>query len=135
MKKVIPFLMFQGQAKPAIEFYKTLSPDIKVLDYLEFSAEEPNPGQVKMARLSLHGQEVLCNDSPIQHEFTFTPSSSFFLYCESATELKDLLSKLEDGGKVLMPAENYGFSELFAWVQDRFGVSWQLNLAEVNWHY
>ncbi len=86
-----------------------------------------------MVRLSLKGQEVLCKCSPIQHEFTFTPS--LFWYCESAVELKGLLSKLEDGSRVLMPAENYGFSELFAWIQDRFRVSWQLNLAEVNRHY
>ncbi|HSN94380.1 MAG TPA: VOC family protein [Anaerolineaceae bacterium] len=135
MKKVMPFLMFQGEAKAALEYYKTLSPDVKVLDYLEFSAEEPNPGQVKMARLSLKAQEVLVNDSPIEHGFTFTPSFSFFLYCESADELREILKKLADGGKVLMPADNYGFSELFAWVEDRFGVSWQLNLAEVSWNY
>jgi predicted 3-demethylubiquinone-9 3-methyltransferase (glyoxalase superfamily) len=74
------------------------------------------------------GQTVLCTDSAIQHAFTFTPSFSFFMTCESESQLVNLFSALSDRGAVLMPLDDYGFSKRFAWVNDRFGVSWQLNL-------
>ena len=44
-------------------------------------------------------------------------------------ELGDAHRKLSDGGSELMPLDNYGFSQLFGWVNDRYEVSWQLNLA------
>ena len=68
-----------------------------------------------------------CIDSPIKHAFTFTPSFSLFVECESEAELDAAFARLSDGGSVLMPPGNYGFSTKFAWVNDRFGVSWQLN--------
>jgi predicted 3-demethylubiquinone-9 3-methyltransferase (glyoxalase superfamily) len=71
----------------------------------------------------------MCIDSPVKHEFTFTPAMSLFVDCQSEDELKRLYSELAAAGSVLMPIENYGFSRRFAWVSDRFGVSWQLNLA------
>ena len=54
---------------------------------------------------------------------------SLFVECESEDELRGAFARLSEGGSVLMPAGNHGFSTLFAWVSDRFGVSWQLNLA------
>jgi len=62
----------------------------------------------------------------IKHEFTFTPSMSLFVACETEAEIEDLFEKLSQGGKVLMPLESYPFSPKFGWVNDRFGVSWQL---------
>lgn len=47
--------------------------------------------------------------------------------CDSEEEVRGISSALAEGGGVLMPVGNYGFSRLFAWVNDRFGVSWQLN--------
>ena len=87
-------------------------------------------GKIKMARLSFYGQTVLCNDSYISHPFTFTPSFSLFVTCTSLEEIKRLAQELGlgGGGKEMMPIDNYGFSRQFAWVNDKFGVSWQLNL-------
>jgi predicted 3-demethylubiquinone-9 3-methyltransferase (glyoxalase superfamily) len=48
--------------------------------------------------------------------------------CESEAEIDSLYEKLSEGGGVMMPLDNYGFSKKFAWVGDRYGVSWQLNL-------
>jgi predicted 3-demethylubiquinone-9 3-methyltransferase (glyoxalase superfamily) len=48
--------------------------------------------------------------------------------CENEEELNNLYSKFMDGGKALMPLDNYGFSKKFAWVADKYGFSWQLNL-------
>ena len=53
-----------------------------------------------------------------------------FVDCDNNIELEDVFNQLSSGGKVLMPLDNYGFSKKFGWVNDRFGVSWQLNLAK-----
>ena len=58
----------------------------------------------------------------------FTPSISFFVTCESHEEIARLAQALGDGGGVLMGLADYGFSRQFTWLNDRFGVSWQLNL-------
>jgi predicted 3-demethylubiquinone-9 3-methyltransferase (glyoxalase superfamily) len=65
----------------------------------------------------------------MKHAFTFTPSTSVFVECESQAELDSVFGRLSEGGSVLMPVGNYGFSTRFGWVQDRFGLSWQLNLS------
>jgi predicted 3-demethylubiquinone-9 3-methyltransferase (glyoxalase superfamily) len=67
-------------------------------------------------------------DSPVKHAFTFTPSMSLFVACNSESELRRLADALLEDGEVLMPLDNYGISKLFVWLNDRFGVSWQLNL-------
>ena len=60
--------------------------------------------------------------------FTFTPAISLFVECEDEAELDTAFARLSDGGAALMPPGDYGFSRKFAWLADRFGVSWQLNL-------
>ena len=81
------------------------------------------------ARLTIGGLSVYCYDSPVKHAFAFTPSFSLFVECETPEEVRALAARLGEGGGALMPAADYGFSRLFAWVNDRFGVSWQLNCA------
>jgi predicted 3-demethylubiquinone-9 3-methyltransferase (glyoxalase superfamily) len=71
----------------------------------------------------------MCIDSPAQHAFSFTPSFSLFVECASEEELDRMFAALLEGGQALMPLGNYGFSRKFGWLNDRFGVSWQLNLA------
>ena len=63
------------------------------------------------------------------HGFTFTPSFSVWIETESTEELERPFTALAEGGAQLMPLGDYGFSRRFGWVNDRFGVSWQLNLA------
>jgi predicted 3-demethylubiquinone-9 3-methyltransferase (glyoxalase superfamily) len=64
----------------------------------------------------------------MKHAFTFTPSFSLFVTCISEEEIGRLFCALSEGGAVFMPLADYGFNRQFAWVNDRFGVSWQLNL-------
>lgn len=123
MKSATPFLMFQGQANEAIEQYKQWFPDLEVVSL----AYMDNSQQVAMAVLHLKGLKLLVNDSAIQHEFTFTPSTSVFIECDSEEEISYLGTRILEGGLALMPLDNYGFSKKFAWIQDRFGVSWQLS--------
>ena len=129
-KSVTPFLMFEGKAEEAMNFYVALFPDGRVLDIARYGKEGPGPeGTVVRASFVVGGQTIMCIDSPAKHAFTFTPASSLFVECESEDELRSFAGALDEDGKVLMPINNYGFSRLFTWVQDRFGVSWQLNLA------
>jgi predicted 3-demethylubiquinone-9 3-methyltransferase (glyoxalase superfamily) len=130
MTRLRPFLMFQERnAEEAMNFYISLFPDAKVTAIQRYGAAGPGPeGTVVRADFTLAGQDVVCIDSPAKHAFAFTPSFSFFVDCGSDTELRQLHAALVQGGMEMMPLNNYGFSQLFAWLQDRFGVSWQLNL-------
>jgi len=122
MKSATTFLMFQGQANEAIQQYQQWFSELQVesLTYME------NSQQVAMAVLHLKGLKIMVNDSVIQHNFTFTPSTSIFVECESIEEIDSLVAQILEDGQALMPLDNYGFSKKFAWIQDRFGVSWQL---------
>jgi predicted 3-demethylubiquinone-9 3-methyltransferase (glyoxalase superfamily) len=127
---VTPFLMFEGKAEEAMNFYVSIIPNSKVLDVQRYGADGPGAeGSVMMAKFVVGGLTILCNDSTVSHAFTFTPSSSLFVTCASEAELDRVAAALADGGQFLMPVDNYGFSRKFGWLNDRFGVSWQLNLA------
>jgi predicted 3-demethylubiquinone-9 3-methyltransferase (glyoxalase superfamily) len=127
--KVRPFLMFEGKAEEAIRFYVSLFPGGEVTDIVRYGPGSPGPeGSVMTATFTIGGLTVMCTDSFIKHNFTFTPASSLFVDCTSEEELRRLTAALSDGGSTLMPLGNYGFSRQFAWVNDRYGVSWQLNL-------
>lgn len=127
--KVRPFLMFEGRAEEAMTFYASLFPGGEILEIVRFGPGGPGPeGSVMRGRFSVGGQTILCFDSFVKHEFTFTPAFSLFVDCESEEEIGRLWSALTEGGAALMPLGEYGFSRRFGWVNDRFGVSWQLNL-------
>ena len=119
-----PFLMFQGRCEEALTFYAATVPETTIV-----SLDRKPDGGVAMARLSVAGLEIMANDSPPVHDFDFTPSSSIFLSVDAPEEVDRLATALSEGGRALMPPGAYGFSRLFGWVQDRFGVSWQINAA------
>ncbi len=124
-----PYLMFQNQqAEPAMAFYvETFGGRV-----LEPQRRGPGPDgsevAVGPAKLQLGELTIMCFDSPVPHAFDFTPSTSTFVEATSEEEIRRWYGALMEGGEALMPLDNYGFSTLFAWVKDRFGVSWQLNL-------
>lgn len=120
-----------GKAEEAMNFYISLFGDSKVLQINRYEAdEEGTQGTVKHAIFSLGGQEFMAMDGNREHPFTFTPSISLFVQCETEEEINGLFMKLSDGGEVLMPLDEYPFSEKFGWVEDKFGVSWQLNFVK-----
>lgn len=127
--EVRPFLMFEGHAEEAMNFYASTFDGGTVDEVIRYGRGGPGPeGSVLKGRFTVGGQTILCTDSFVKHGFTFTPASSLFVDCESEAEVRRLVDALSAGGKVLMPLGSYGFSRMFAWVDDRFGVSWQLNL-------
>lgn len=131
MSKATPFLMFQhAKGLEAIDFYVATVPDSRVDSMQLFGPEGPGPeGTILRGHVTIAGQAVMVHDSFIVHGFDFTPSWSFFLTCDDEAEFDRLFAALSEGGGVLMPPANYGWSAKFAWVSDRFGVSWQLERA------
>lgn len=127
---VTPFLMFQdGRAEEAMEFYAGLFDDGQVLSAERYGAEGPGPeGSLFLGSFTVGVQTVRATDSFIQHGFEFTPSWSLFVDCTTKHEVDRLAQALATEGQFMMPPGDYGFSQHFAWVQDRYGISWQLNL-------
>ncbi len=122
--------MFQGQAEEALDLYVAVFPDAEVESIERVGDDGPGvPGSLQTAVLRLGDWRLQVFDSPVEHDFTFTPSSSLWVECETAAEIDRAFALLADGGQVLMPVEAYPFSPHYGWVADRFGVSWQLALA------
>ncbi|MBB4910238.1 VOC family protein [Actinophytocola algeriensis] len=129
-QKITTFLMFEGRAEEAMTFYRSLFADAEVRSLTKYGPEGPGAeGSVTHAVFTLAGQEFMCIDSAVQHGFGFTPAVSLYVDCADEAEIDRLYAALSDGGGVLMALGNHGFSTKFGWVNDRFGVSWQLNLA------
>lgn len=128
MQKIIPFLWFDDQAEEAVRFYTSIFKDSKIESNTPMSEEVPGPkGKVSMLTFQLAGDEFMAlNGGPV---FTFTPATSFFVTCQTQQEIDELWKKLSEGGQVLMELNKYPFSDAFGWVEDKYKVSWQLNLA------
>ena len=126
-----PHLMFQnGQAEAAVRRYEEVF-DNFVIDELDlYSDASGGPaGQVQLAVCTFAGQRFTCFDSPIEHAFDMTPAIALFVECDSDDELERVFAALAEGGQVMMPLDNYGFSRRYGQLADRFGVPWALNLA------
>lgn len=131
-QRVFPFLMFIGNAEEAMQFYASVFDGSEVLSITRYGPGEDGPeGTVRHASFTVLGHALMCIDSSVEHAFTFTPSLSLFVRCESEAEIDRYFERLSADGAVLMPLQAYPFARKFAWVQDRFGVSWQLSLGGV----
>lgn len=127
--QITTFLMFQGRAEAAINQYVELFPNSRIVSIDRYGPEGPGEaGSVRQAVFEVNGMRLMAIDSPVEHAFSFTPSMSLFVDCDDLAQLERTFGVLSEEGHVLMPPGAYGFSQRFAWVADRFGVSWQLNL-------
>lgn len=117
------FFMFHGKAEEAMKFYTSIfdQSEINNIVYLE-------DGQVMHGIFTLKGQQFMCIDNTNGDYHAFTPAISLFVDCESEEELDRVFDQLSSGGQVLMPLGVYPFSAKFGWVQDQYGISWQINL-------
>ncbi len=129
-QKLTPFLMFDGGAEEAMEFYTSLFDDARIINIERYGPDQAGAeGSVYVAEMTLNGQNFKCIDSPVKHDFTFTPAVSIYVDCEAEDEIYKLFLNLSEGGQTLMPLDTYPFAAKFTWVVDRFGVSWQLSLT------
>ena len=130
MTSVSTHIMFQGDASEALALYASIFPGFQTIEREDYGVEDVGPvGTVKLATINFNSATLKVIDSPIPHDFDFTPSMSLFVDCQNDPELERCFAALSDGGEVMMPLNNYGFSQRFGWCRDRFGLSWQLNLA------
>jgi predicted 3-demethylubiquinone-9 3-methyltransferase (glyoxalase superfamily) len=115
MQKLSPCLWFDDAAEDAANFYVSIFKNSRIVDTARFPEGAPRPaGMVMTVRFILDGQEFLAlNGGP---EYTFSPAISLVAYCESQQELDDLWEKLSAGGEEVQ----------CGWLQDKFGVSWQI---------
>ena len=129
-KQITTFLTFQeNNAEEAMNFYIGLFDNCKIIDVQRHGKGGPaKEGSVMIARFELNGKQFICSDSYVKHAWTFSPAISLYVECRTDGELEKLFGKLSENGKVYMPLDHYGFSRKFGWVEDRFGVSWQLDL-------
>ncbi|AIF85204.1 hypothetical protein NTE_03172 [Candidatus Nitrososphaera evergladensis SR1] len=131
-QKITPFLWFDNQAEEAAKFYTSIFKNSKIgtiAPYGEAGAQASGmpKGTVMTVTFELEGQGFIAlNGGPV---FKFTSAVSFFVSCNTEEEIDRLYKKLSEGGMVLMELDEYPFSKKFCWINDRFGVSWQLNLA------
>lgn len=116
-----------GRAEEAMELYVAAFEDARVVAVERYGADDAESG-LKRARLVLAGRSFVAMDSR-DHPFTFTPAISLFADCDSEQQLDRAFAKLSPGATVHMPLQAYPFSAKFGWLDDRFGVSWQLNLV------
>ena len=127
---MIRSLTFQdGNAEKAMNFYINIFNNSKITTISRWGKNAPNTeGKIMQATFELDGNLFMCSDSPAIHDWNFTPAVSNYLECEDEIELEKLFSKLSEEGKIMMPLNNYGFSKKFGFIEDKFGISWQLNL-------
>lgn len=135
MKSISTYLLFvgnqAGKAEEAINFYISLFDNSEIINIEYYDPDESEPeSSVRIARFTLNNVEFMAEDSSLNHKFTFTPSMSLFIECESLDEINFVYQSLLKGGSELVPLENHGNSGKFGWLNDKYGISWQLNLAE-----
>lgn len=135
-QNIVPHLWFDRQAKEAASFYCSVFPESRVT-HTSVIHDTPS-GDCDIVSMELWGQPFMAiNAGPL---FQFNPSQSFMVNVdplrfggsveEARQTLDSMWKKLSDGGNVLMPLDSYPFSERYGWVQDRFGLSWQLILSD-----
>lgn len=132
MQKITPFLWFDSNAVEAVNFYTSIFNNSKGGNTTRYNEEGAKvsgqqKGSVMTVPFQIFGQDFTAlNGGPL---FKFNPSVSFFINCKTENEVQQLWDKLSNGGTALMPLDKYPFSEKYGWIQDKYGVSWQLILS------
>ena len=122
MDKITPHLWFDREAVEAAERYVAAFPDSKIVDVT--TIPDTPSGDTDVVTFQLCGQSFQAiSAGPL---FSFNPSVSFAVSCDTVDEVDRLWGILSEGGSVLMPLDTYPFSERYGWLQDRYGLSWQL---------
>ena len=115
MQKITPFLWFDHQAEEAVIFYTSIFKDSKIKTITRYGAGAQLPeGMVMTVEFQLEGQDFMAlNGGPV---FTFSQAISFFVHCETQSEVDELWDRLSEDGEI----------EPCAWLKDKYGISWQI---------
>ena len=130
MQKITPFLWFDDKAEEAVKFYVSVFRNSKIMNVARYGesgakASGRKKGSVMTVAFKLNGQEFAAlNGGPI---FKLNPSISFFVVFDNEKDIEAVWNKLIDGGKALMPYNTYPWAHKYGWLQDRYGLSWQLS--------
>lgn len=126
MQKIVPHLWFDTQVYEAATWYVSLFEDSQIIR--THSLHDTPSGEVKSVDFQLAGLHFSAiSAGPF---FTFNPSVSFMVSCKTSGEVDALYKELVEEGTALMELGDYPFSKRFAWVQDKYGLGWQLMLEE-----
>ncbi|WP_152657909.1 VOC family protein [Oceanobacillus sp. CFH 90083] len=130
-KNIVPHLWFDKEAKEAAAFYTSVFPDSQVVS--EVVIKDTPSGDCDLVSFDLWGQRFMAISAGPY--FSFNPSISFMVNFDpsrdkdAAEQLEAVWEKLSDGGIPLMPLDSYPFSKKYGWIQDKYGLSWQLILT------
>ncbi|MCH5584920.1 VOC family protein [Shimazuella sp. AN120528] len=123
MQKIIPHLWFDQEAKEAAEFYISAFGENSRITNITTIEGTPS-GNCDIVSFVLAGQKFMAISAG--PHFQFNPSVSFTVHCHTAEEVDSLWDKLFEGATALMPLASYPFSERYGWLQDKYGLSWQI---------
>jgi predicted 3-demethylubiquinone-9 3-methyltransferase (glyoxalase superfamily) len=140
MQRIVPNLWFDHKAAEAAEFYADVFPDARITETIHYPSEclpdfqKEFAGEVLYVELEIRGYRLIAiNAGP---DVTVNPSISLMLNFDPASDpdarahLEATWERLSEGGEALMPLGDYGFSSLYGWVKDRYGITWQLLLSD-----
>lgn len=130
-QKIVPHFWYDKEANEAAAFYASLFPDSTIMSNTEL--KETPSGDANLVTFELWQQKFMAiNAGPY---FKFNPSVSFMVNFDpsrvedASKKINDVWRELSEGGTVLMPLDTYPFSERYGWIQDKYGLSWQLILT------
>jgi len=126
-----------GKGEEAINFYISLFPNSEIKSIVKYDEGEAGgtPELIKYGVFTLNGVSYMVSESNYNHAWSFTPGVSIFVDCNTEDEIQTLFDALSsNGGNVMIPLDSYkegtyGFGKKFGWCEDRFGISWQVNLS------
>jgi predicted 3-demethylubiquinone-9 3-methyltransferase (glyoxalase superfamily) len=127
MQKIVPHFWYDKEAKEAALFYISLFEQSKLV-YTRIIKNPPPYGDAEIVSFELAGQQFMSISAGPY--FKLNPSISLMVACSTSEEVDRMWKALSDGGTELMALGEYPFSKRYAWVQDRYGLSWQLMLTE-----
>lgn len=128
-------LWFDHQAEEAAKFYTSVFPQSKIHDVFRYGKEgfeihRRPENSVMLVEFELAGEKFSAiNGGPL---FTFNPSISYFVVCETLEETDRTWNQLLEGGEVMMPYQKYDWSEKYGWLTDRYGLSWQISFGKIS---
>ena len=131
-QKIVPHLWFDKEAREAADFYSAVFPDSRINNIT--TLHDTPTGDCDVVSFTVLGHPFMSiSAGPL---FKFNPSISFMVNfdpsqdADATTRIDEVWEKLSEGGKALMPIDKYPFSERYGWVEDKYGLTWQLILTD-----